>query len=119
MALLRAVRAAISAAGRRVVCRVRCKRISADTRGAQFLTPGGDGTSARGAGAMGSFKYKWEDLQKLVLLTFNNTTAPVSPPAPPPRCRAPLPCRGDRTSPGCSYKDPLLRPAGLQGVGNT
>ena len=91
---------AISAAGGRGVRRVRRKRAGADTRGAQLWTPGGDGTSARGAGAMGSFKYKWEDLQKLVLLTFNNTTAAVSPPSPPLRCPAPLPSRGHRTSPG-------------------
>ena len=109
---------AISAAGGRGVRRVRRKRAGADTRGAQLWTPGGDGTSASGAGAMGSFKYKWEDLQKLVLLTFNNTTAAVSPPAPPLRCPAPLPCRGHRTSPGCSSKDPpLSRPTGAAGGG--
>ena len=86
--------------GSRGVGRVRRWRAGADTRDAQLWTPGGYGTSARGAGAMGSFKYKWEDLQKLVLLTFNNTTAAVSNHAPPFRCHAPLPCRGDRALPG-------------------
>lgn len=59
------------------------RRTGADTHCAQLWTSR-TATAAPSVGPkMGSFKYKWEDLQKLVLLTFNNTTAAVLPPVPP------------------------------------